>query len=147
MKNIFRSCMRLCFFISVVLGAFFVAREWRKKIYRRNRSEPLSSNEALNEARVLEEQDVTATVKKGTFLNVRDVNTFVNTVNNSKLTGRQNVIYAIIRGKKIIEMSDLLPRIPGVTERTLRRDLLQLQSLGLIEKHGTTKSSTYVLKK
>jgi hypothetical protein len=62
------------------------------------------------------------------------------------LSPRQNVIFAIIRGKKQVEMKDLLMRVSGVTERTLRRDLLKLQELKLISKKGTTKSVTYVLK-
>ena len=63
----------------------------------------------------------------------------------NSLTPRQNVVYAIIKGKKQVEMKDLLMRVSGVTERTLRRDLLKLQALKLISKKGTTKSATYVL--
>ncbi len=71
---------------------------------------------------------------------------FPKTTKTKGLTPRQNVIYAIIKGKKTVEMKDLLMRISGITERTLRRDLLKLQELKLITKKGTTKSATYVLK-
>jgi DeoR/GlpR family transcriptional regulator of sugar metabolism len=43
-------------------------------------------------------------------------------------------------------MRDILIRVKGVTERTLRRDLLKLQEEGLIIKKGNTKSAQYVLK-
>jgi DeoR/GlpR family transcriptional regulator of sugar metabolism len=43
-------------------------------------------------------------------------------------------------------MRDILSRVKGVTERTLRRDLLKLQEQGLITKKGSTKSAQYLLK-
>jgi DNA-binding transcriptional ArsR family regulator len=62
------------------------------------------------------------------------------------LTVRQKDIYKLIETSKKVEMRDLLVHIKGVTERTLRRDLLALQEQGLIEKGGNTKSAHYLLK-
>jgi predicted DNA-binding transcriptional regulator YafY len=63
----------------------------------------------------------------------------------SILTFRQQKIMNILNSSKILEMKDLQNAIKGVTERTLRRDLLQLQSIGLIKKIGNTKSVKYQL--
>jgi hypothetical protein len=72
----------------------------------------------------------------------------IKSVNNKKtpnLTLRQQKILNVLKGVKIIEMKDLLIAIKGVTERTLRRDLLQLQNENLIKKIGNTKSVKYQL--
>jgi len=62
------------------------------------------------------------------------------------LNSRQQKILDIIKNKGgAAEMSDLLSRITGVTERTLRRDLLVLSSKKLVSKKGTTKSAKYYL--
>lgn len=61
------------------------------------------------------------------------------------LSERQREVYRLIESSKKVEMKDLLMRVKGVTERTLRRDLLKLQELGLIKKKGNTKSSSYEL--
>ena len=65
----------------------------------------------------------------------------------SILSFREQKILNILKGSKIIEMKDLQRAIKGVTERTLRRDLLQLQKVGLIKKIGNTKSVKYQLLK
>ncbi len=120
MKRICRSFFRLTSLIGVVLAAFLLAKNWRDKSSSTFEPEGISGLEAKPEK-------MAPASKK------------------YSLTPRQNVIYAIIRGKKSLEMKDLLPKIPGVTERTLRRDLLKLQEAGLIMKQGTTKASSYVL--
>jgi hypothetical protein len=111
-------------FVAFVCGGFFFVRSWRQ-----NRS----AAKLLPVASVKHE----LTVKQKPVIKEPQI----------ELTPRQEVVYEIIRGKKMIEMKDLLPRIPSVTERTLRRDLLKLQDAGLISKRGTTKASTYVLNK
>jgi predicted HTH transcriptional regulator len=62
------------------------------------------------------------------------------------LTPRQKEVYRLIETSKKVEMRDILSRVKGVTERTLRRDLLKLQEQGLITKKGSTKSAQYLLK-
>jgi hypothetical protein len=61
----------------------------------------------------------------------------------SGLSPRQKQVYEIISAYKTVEMKDLLAQIKGVTERTLRRDLLKLQQEGLVAKKGTTKAVSY----
>lgn len=122
MKQIFKALFRLVSLLAVVLGAFFLAKNWRSKF---NNTEEL-----------MPESEPVAKLKR-----------VVTVEKKIDLSPRQQVVYAIIRGKKSLEMKDLLPKIPGVTERTLRRDLLKLQEAGLITKQGTTKASSYVLRK
>jgi len=61
----------------------------------------------------------------------------------TSLTPRQQQVYEIISEYGTVEMKDLLMQIKGVTERTLRRDLLKLQLEGLVTKKGTTKAVSY----
>jgi hypothetical protein len=61
------------------------------------------------------------------------------------LNPRQNRILKVLQVKKTVEMKDLLDAISGVTERTLRRDLLRMNELNLVKKEGTTKSVKYHL--
>lgn len=56
---------------------------------------------------------------------------------------RTEQIYKLIKEMKVVEMSDLLSRFRGITERTLRRDLAKLQTMKLIKKTGSTKSAKY----
>jgi len=60
---------------------------------------------------------------------------------------RTEEVYKIVKELKEVEMSTLLAKIKGVTERTLRRDLAKLQTMKLIRKNGSTKSAKYVLTK
>jgi len=62
-----------------------------------------------------------------------------------RLSARQREVLAIIEKENIVEMKALQKRIKGVTERTLRRDLTQLQTIGAIKKIGNTKSVKYQL--
>lgn len=118
MKKIFKGIIRLFMMVAVVLAAFFLTKNWK------NRSKVTSETEKI--------------VKKEKAVAVK---------HDIELSPRQKIVYAIIKGKKSLEMKDLLMRIPSVTERTLRRDLLKLQEAGLITKQGTTKASSYVLNK
>jgi predicted HTH transcriptional regulator len=65
----------------------------------------------------------------------------------NELTRRQKKIVELFKKHDQLEMKDLLEQIDGVTERTLRRDLLKLSDLGLINKEGTTKGVKYNWKK
>jgi len=69
----------------------------------------------------------------------------VNTGDTSELSLRQKEMLNILQLKKTVDMKVLLARITGVTERTLRRDLLKLQELGFVKKEGNTKSVKYHL--
>jgi len=60
---------------------------------------------------------------------------------------RTEEVYRLIREMKTVDMTYLLSKIKGVTERTLRRDLAKLQTMRLIKKSGNTKSAKYSVSK
>jgi predicted HTH transcriptional regulator len=62
------------------------------------------------------------------------------------LNSRQSKIYQIIKANKQIPMQNVAYQINGVSTRTLRRDMNQLENQGLIERVGRTKDSLYRLK-
>lgn len=64
---------------------------------------------------------------------------------DTRLSARQREVLSIIEKDNIVEMKVLQKKIKGVTERTLRRDLTQLQTIGAIKKIGNTKSVKYQL--
>jgi predicted HTH transcriptional regulator len=72
---------------------------------------------------------------------------------NPKLTDviaqnkRTEEVYKLIKELKEVDMTVLLAKVKGVTERTLRRDLAKLQTMKLIKKSGSTKSAKYSLAK
>lgn len=137
MKELRKSVFRLFALIGVVFGAYYIGKALREKA---------SQKTSLLPAVIDEEDSIPAHVSVAVKPMVRTKSQPKRT-SNLDLSDRQKVVYAIIKGKKAIEMKDLLPRIPGVTERTLRRDLLKLQEVKLISKQGTTKASNYVLVK
>jgi DNA-binding transcriptional ArsR family regulator len=62
------------------------------------------------------------------------------------LNERQEIIYKLIRASKKAMMTEVEDVVPGVTSRTLRRDMNKLEKLGLIEKLGKTKDTYYKLR-
>ncbi len=61
------------------------------------------------------------------------------------LNDRQKKILNLFGKDKQLMNSDIEKEIKGVTRRTIRRDLSELEELGLIKQHGKTKGSYYVL--
>lgn len=61
-----------------------------------------------------------------------------------ELSKRQQDIMKLFSKNKKIDASILDKNIVGVTRRTIRRDLDNLEELGLIKKHGRTKGAYYV---
>lgn len=61
----------------------------------------------------------------------------------SDLNARQEVIVALIKEKGQVDMGDLDDHIKSVSRRTIRRDLNELQDMGVIKKYGKTKSAYY----
>jgi predicted HTH transcriptional regulator len=64
---------------------------------------------------------------------------------SDKMNSRQQEIFSIIIRKKEVDMQEILSQVKGVTERTLRRDLLKLSELKLVRKSGSTKQAKYIL--
>jgi predicted HTH transcriptional regulator len=60
------------------------------------------------------------------------------------LNVRQQKVLDLLKEKKNITVEDILSNIKGVSERTLRRDMNKLESLGVSKKQGTTKGSKYI---
>jgi len=140
MKKIIRLIIKLIsFLLGVITAVFFGYRIIRN--YRRNKraqQEIIKVEEENSKAieGVISTKDIAYKIPK----QKNESKTF------KGLSSRQKRVYEIIRQSKKVEMRHLLTQITGVTERTLRRDLLKLQELGLVLKKGSTKSVTYLLK-
>ncbi len=136
MKKLIRLIIKLISFligiVTAVLFGYRLVRNYRKN--RREKEELLQVEEANFKA-----------IEKISHPQKR-VEPNINLSETKGLSSRQKRVYDIIKQNKKVEMRNLLGRISGVTERTLRRDLLKLQSLGLVVKLGNTKSVTYLLK-
>jgi len=59
------------------------------------------------------------------------------------IDGRKGIILDLIKKRGSSSMPDIVKIIPGVTERTLRRDLAELEKEKLIYRTGNTKSTVY----
>ena len=61
------------------------------------------------------------------------------------LDDRQKKIINLFGESNAVTNSQVEQAIKGVTRRTLRRDLTELEEMGLIRQHGKTKGSYYTL--
>ena len=140
MKKLIRLIIKLIsFLVGVITAVFFGYRIIRN--YRRNKraQEEILKIEAENSKAI---ENISSNRPSTNKVNKKPYE-----LNQTKeITIRQNRVYNIIKQSKKVEMRHLLSQISGVTERTLRRDLLKLQELGLVLKKGSTKSVTYLLK-
>lgn len=124
MKKLFLNLIRLIFLIASVIIGFSIV-----KVLKEKKLEP--------KIRLLVEKPTRKIFKK--------VPRFIEEEKASILTFRQQKILNIMKSVQIVDMKSLQVSIKGVTERTLRRDLLELQKVGLIKKIGNTKSVKYQL--
>ncbi|GEM_PF-1177007 len=62
------------------------------------------------------------------------------------LTQRQRRVLTSLRRKGSITVGELVKNMKNVSERTLRRDMNKLASLGFCKKQGSTKGTKYILK-
>lgn len=62
------------------------------------------------------------------------------------LSDRQEDIYQMIKREVELDMKSVIDKVPGVSDRTLRRDMTKLEKLGLIKQVGRTRNSVYKLK-
>lgn len=60
------------------------------------------------------------------------------------LNRRQRKILEILSSEGEVTIGDIMKKIKGITERTLRRDMKKLEQLDLSRKEGTTKGSKYI---
>ncbi len=75
----------------------------------------------------------------------KDALVFTQKTNQSSLSERQRKILDIVKEKKMIQVSQLQPYFPGITKRTLRRDLRALLEKGFLKRKGEGSSVTYLL--
>jgi predicted HTH transcriptional regulator len=71
------------------------------------------------------------------------IKTKFTSIKSPKINRRQMDIMDFLNKKGRVPMNNIEKRFPKVNVRTLRRDLERLQKVGLIEKKGSTKASTY----
>ena len=124
MKKLFFNLVRLTFLIASVIFGYSII-----KILKEKKLEP--------KIRLL--------IEKPSQKNIKKVSRPIEEEKTSILTFRQQKILNILKSIQIVDMKTLLVSVKGVTERTLRRDLLELQKVGLIKKIGNTKSVKYQL--
>jgi len=62
------------------------------------------------------------------------------------LNARQKKILEEIKSRGILEPSEIYELVPGVSTRTVRRDMDKLVEVGLVLQRGTTKSTQYIYK-
>jgi len=62
------------------------------------------------------------------------------------LNARQKKILEEIKGRGIMEPSEIYELVPGVSTRTVRRDMDKLVEAGLVLQRGATKSTQYIYK-
>lgn len=89
---------------------------------------------------------ISETKEKGTSTSATKDTAPVSKTPSFSLSGRQEEIYQSIKENGQLGMSDIAKRINGVSTRTLRRDMIKLENLGLVRHIGKTKDSIYKLK-
>jgi len=60
-----------------------------------------------------------------------------------KKNNRQSVIFGLLKKKGEIMIKDVTPMIPGVSEKTIQRELLSLVKQGILRKEGEKRWSKY----
>jgi uncharacterized membrane protein YgaE (UPF0421/DUF939 family) len=65
--------------------------------------------------------------------------------NVSGLNERQDSIVSMIEDKRKLNMAEISTKFPGITSRTLRRDMEKLEKLKITKQIGKTRDSYYVL--
>jgi len=59
--------------------------------------------------------------------------------------GRQKSIYHILKDRKKIQVKELMPSFPGISRRTLIRDLEELCQTGSIARNGNGAGTSYIV--
>jgi len=145
MKKLIGGLFRLFMLVCSVLISFMLVRKFRSKDFLMEDND--FDNENDGEIDEFTEEDIVEEIKE--IKKLKPVQKKELPIKKSqsdiRLSARQREVLAIIEKENIVEMKALQKRIKGVTERTLRRDLTQLQTIGAIKKIGNTKSVKYQL--
>ncbi len=59
---------------------------------------------------------------------------------------RRKIIFALLNQKPAVTVGDIGKSIPGVSEKTIQRELLAMVGEGILTKHGERRWSTYALR-
>lgn len=78
------------------------------------------------------------------FRNRTPIEKSSNVLENSQLNSRQKKILSVLQERKELTIDEIVPYVDGVSERTLRRDMFKLESLGYSKKLGSTKGTKYI---
>jgi len=79
---------------------------------------------------------------------VTDINEHVvsDVKREEKKTDRKSIILALLRTKPGVSVSDVMKELPGVSDKTVQRELVAMVEAGILEKKGEKRWSTYFLK-
>lgn len=136
MKKLILGLFRLLLLVLSVLAGFLLVKKFKSKEFFLE-EDLLDEEEGIDE---FTEEEIIEQIKTP-----KAEKPVKKTNSDSRLSARQRDVLAIIEKEKVVEMKALQKRIKGVTERTLRRDLTQIQKIGAIKKIGNTKSVKYQL--
>jgi predicted HTH transcriptional regulator len=64
----------------------------------------------------------------------------------SKLSSRKRKIVKLLQDSGSVTVPSISSRFPDISDRTIRRDMNDLEDIGLIERRGSTKATKYYLK-
>ncbi len=81
------------------------------------------------------------------FLKKRVVCDFEKSEDNYDLNERQKKVLELLSLRGEITVDEIMKKIKGVSERTLRRDMNKLGDMGFCIKEGNTKGSKYIYTK
>jgi len=69
-----------------------------------------------------------------------------NQADHTALSERQKKILEILNNKGKVQVADIIKTIPDITKRTIRRDLIEMIKVGIIERGGEWNKAFYQLK-
>lgn len=124
-----KTLIKLFFFLVFVLSGMWIVMVWKQR--EGVGPKPSKLKEQGNTDKKSKEQVVIAKVNQGQV------------ATGAATTERQGTILEIMRRTGPVDSKLLVKELGGINERTLRRDLVRLQELGLVTKAGSTKSATY----
>lgn len=139
-------------FVLIAIISFAIPRfTQRKKLLVKINTESEKKNISENDGKASKREEKNKSLVKfkdeniqSKVENISPVNSAKDKINPNKLLNqRQEDILQIIKTLGQIDMPKLASVFKKVTDRTLRRDLLKLSKIKLIEKVGDTKGASY----
>lgn len=122
-----------------------------EKIVPKSESSSIVAPERHEERKTSYLPEVTDRMTERVEKSVRDIKVYkTHSENNGgavalKKNGRQTAIFSLLKKKGEIMIKDVSPMIPGVSEKTIQRELLSLVKQGVLRKEGEKRWSKYSL--